>query len=93
MLFRKIVIHDTTPVLFRKLINYLYTGKLNTKLTSPEQLTELVLLGDRYELDALKLACEKALSSKHLDKDNAFYYLNFADQYNAEHLKVFFVST
>ncbi|XP_077301228.1 uncharacterized protein LOC143921733 [Arctopsyche grandis] len=84
---KRIVIHDTSPTLFRKLLYYLYTGKLNTDLTSPEQLSELVLLGDRYELDALKLACEKSLSSRHLNKDNIFYYLNFADQYNAEYLK------
>lgn len=85
---RRIVIYDTTPSLFRKLLAYLYTGKLDTRITTGEQLIELVLLGDRYELDAMKHSCERALALRHLDKDTSFYYLNVADQYNATFLKV-----
>jgi hypothetical protein len=49
---------------------------------APDQLTDLMLLADRYELDNLKQACEHALRT-HIDDESALYLLSMADQFNA----------
>lgn len=84
--FSHIIIHDTTPELFKELLYYLYTGNLDTNL-HVEKVTELMLCGDRFELDGLKLECELLLISKYLATSNVFLYLNLADRYNAKYLK------
>lgn len=84
---RKIVIHDTSPFLFKILLEYLYSGRLKQDSLSTEQLVELLLLSDRYEMDSLKVTCENALLSC-VDDDSVFYFLSMSDQYNATLLKV-----
>ena len=44
---RKIVIRDTTPTLFRALLEYLYGGQLCVSSLGVEQLADLMLLADR----------------------------------------------
>jgi hypothetical protein len=84
---RKIIIHDTSPFLFRIFLEYLYSGRLRDDSLSIEQLVELLLLSDRYEVDSLKQTCEYALQHS-IDLDSALYFFNMADQYNARILKV-----
>ncbi|XP_064478607.1 uncharacterized protein LOC135391955 isoform X2 [Ornithodoros turicata] len=83
---RKIVVHDTTPEVFGLFLEYLYCGFLNTDELGAEQLSELMQLGDRYEVDRLKLITEDSLRD-HIDEDSALYLLNLADQLNARHLR------
>ncbi|KAJ8913824.1 hypothetical protein NQ315_003733 [Exocentrus adspersus] len=83
---KKIVIHDTSPFLFRILLEYLYSGKLKQDSLSTEQLVEILLLSDRYEMDCLKVTCENALLSS-VDEESVFYFLSMSDQYNARVLK------
>lgn len=67
----------------------MYSGRLHDDSLSIEQLVELLLLSDRYEVDSLKQTCEYALQH-HIDLDSALYFFNMADQYNARILKVIF---
>ncbi|KYB25250.1 uncharacterized protein LOC100141518 [Tribolium castaneum] len=85
---KKIIIHDTNPFLFRIFLEYLYSGRLRDDSLSIEQLVELLLLSDRYEVDSLKQTCEYALQHS-IDLDSALYFFNMADQYNARILKNF----
>ncbi|KAJ8954724.1 hypothetical protein NQ318_011417 [Aromia moschata] len=83
---KKIVIHDTSPFLFKTLLEYLYSGKIKQDSLSTEQLVELLLLSDRYEIDCLKQTCEHALLQC-VDIESVFYFLSMADQYNARTLR------
>ncbi|CAG9817046.1 unnamed protein product [Phaedon cochleariae] len=83
---RKIVVHDTSPHLFKILLEYLYSGRLDRNTLSTEQLVELLLLGDRYEMDSLKQTCEYMLV-RSIDSEVVLYLLSVADQYNARILK------
>lgn len=87
-IFRKIVVHDTSPIYFLKLLNFIYTGKIDVTTGSTDQLTEILVLSDKYQLDSLKQSCDKTLSVRHLEKDNACFLLCLADQYNAPLLRV-----
>lgn len=84
---RKIVIHDASPFLFSTFVNYLYSGQLETKELSVDQLADLMLLSDRYEVDSLKQACEQGLK-RHIDEDSVLYFLSMGDQFNAKLLRV-----
>ncbi|XP_044754508.1 uncharacterized protein LOC123313618 [Coccinella septempunctata] len=84
---KKIVIHETNPETFKIFLGYLYSGKLSPSETTHEQLVDLVVLSDRFEVDPLKQACEMALEAT-IDTDNAIYLLSLADSYNAKTLKV-----
>lgn len=73
--------------MFRIFLEYLYSGRLKQTPFSTEQLIELLLLSDRYEVDALKQTTEYLLQSS-IDIDSVLYFLSMADQYNAKILKV-----
>lgn len=83
---RKIVVFDTSPALFATLLDYLYCGQLDTAKFTVDQLADLLLLGDRYEVDSLKTACEQGLSA-HIDHDSVLYFLSMGDQFNAKLLR------
>ncbi|XP_044732009.1 uncharacterized protein LOC123294888 [Chrysoperla carnea] len=83
---KKIVIHDTSLFLFRVFLDYLYSGKLVPETLTNEQLADLMMLSDGYELDLLKLACEQGLK-RYIDDDSVLYFLSMADQFNAKQLK------
>lgn len=84
---KKITIHDTNPFLFRIFLEYLYSGRLRQNALNTDQLAELLLLSDRYEVDSLKQVCEYALHSS-IDHESVLYFLSMADQFNALILKV-----
>ncbi|XP_046685129.1 uncharacterized protein LOC124370870 [Homalodisca vitripennis] len=83
---RKITVFDTSPSLFSVLLDYLYCGRLDTGSFSVDQLADLMLMADRYEVDSLKTACEHGLST-HIDHDSVLYFLSMGDQFNAKHLR------
>ncbi|XP_065345605.1 uncharacterized protein LOC135943121 isoform X1 [Cloeon dipterum] len=92
---KKILVHDMSHVLFRHFLKYLYCGRLDTSSLSFEQLTDLMLLADRYELDSLKHACEICLQG-FIDEETALCLLSMSEQINARMLRescIFFIST
>lgn len=84
---KRITIHDTNAYLFRVFLDYLYSGKLITSLLSNEQLIDLLVISDRYEMDALKLLCENGLK-RYIDNDTVLCLISMAHRYNAKSLKV-----
>ncbi|CAG0914750.1 unnamed protein product [Notodromas monacha] len=93
-ILRRIVIHDTSPGVFRAFLEYLYSGRLNQTEAADEgsapwscdQWAELLLLSDRYELPGLTVACETILI-RFINPETALFLLSIADQCNAYSLK------
>ncbi|XP_074647658.1 uncharacterized protein LOC141903440 isoform X2 [Tubulanus polymorphus] len=83
---KKIVVHDTNPVLFQMFLEYLYSGQLDMNELTTEQMVDMLQLGDRYEVDSLKFICEQSLKHR-LDEENVLFLLSLADQYNAKTLR------
>lgn len=54
--YRKITIYDTSPVIFRRFLLYLYGAPVD-KNVGLESICELMLLADRYSVDSLKVCC------------------------------------
>ncbi|XP_055546545.1 uncharacterized protein LOC129730922 [Wyeomyia smithii] len=82
---RKIVIHDTSPVIFRRLLLYLYGAPVD-KSVGVDQICELMLLADRYSVDNLKDICENTLIAS-IDGESIIYLLGISDRFNASTLK------
>uniref|UniRef100_A0A1L8DML4 BTB domain-containing protein n=1 Tax=Nyssomyia neivai TaxID=330878 RepID=A0A1L8DML4_9DIPT len=82
---RKITIHDTSPVIFRRLLLYLYGAPID-KTVGAEQLCELMLLADRYSIDELKDICEHTLRSQ-IDEESVILLLSISDRFNTAILK------
>lgn len=82
---RKIVVQDTSPVIFRRFLLYLYGAPID-KTVSADQICELMLLGDRYSLDELKDICEQILKAQ-IDEESVICLLSIADRFNANTLK------
>lgn len=51
---RKVIITDTTPVIFRRLLLYIYGAPID-RTVGAEQICELMLLADRFSIDDLKV--------------------------------------
>lgn len=81
--FRKIVIYDTSPNVFKEFLHYLYgNGVSQTCISNQDALSELMLLADRYEVDELKKITEFILITG-VDDDSAIFLLSISDQINA----------
>ncbi|XP_033741353.1 uncharacterized protein LOC117328099 [Pecten maximus] len=83
---KKITVHDTNPEVFNLFLEYLYSGQVGVHGHTTEQLSDLLTLADRYEVDSLKLFCEHALQ-RHIDNDTAVYLFSLADQLQTKSLK------
>ncbi|KAH8420506.1 hypothetical protein KR009_011057 [Drosophila setifemur] len=82
---RKVIITDTSPVIFRRLLLYLYGAPID-RTVGAEQVCELMLLADRYSIDDLKELCENTLYAL-IDEDSVVCLLGIADRYMATALK------
>uniref|UniRef100_A0A182PN43 BTB domain-containing protein n=1 Tax=Anopheles epiroticus TaxID=199890 RepID=A0A182PN43_9DIPT len=82
---RKIIIYDTSPVIFRRLLLYLYGAPVDRSV-GVDQLCELMLLADRYSVDNLKAICEQTLVSS-IDADTVICLYGISDRFNATALK------
>ncbi|XP_058444020.1 uncharacterized protein LOC131425830 [Malaya genurostris] len=82
---RKIIIHDTSPVIFRRMLLYLYGAPVD-KSVGVDQICELMLLADRYSVDNLKDICENTLITS-IDGESIIYLLGISDRFNASTLK------
>ncbi|XP_061196240.1 uncharacterized protein LOC133204507 [Saccostrea echinata] len=83
---KKITIHDTNPEIFTMFLEFLYSGGIQSDSLSTDQLTELLTLADRYEVNNLGQVCEQILLH-HVDGDMALYLLSIADQFQKKVLK------
>uniref|UniRef100_A0A1I8PSK8 BTB domain-containing protein n=1 Tax=Stomoxys calcitrans TaxID=35570 RepID=A0A1I8PSK8_STOCA len=84
-LTRKIVVTDCSPVIFRRLLLYLYGAPID-KTVGAEQICELMLLADKYSIEDLKELCENTLNSQ-IDEHSVLCLLGIADHYMASALK------
>ena len=50
MIFRRILVPDTSPCLFHKFLGYLYSGMLDTRSLSMDEVPEMLALSDKYEV-------------------------------------------
>lgn len=50
LVFRRILIPDTSPCLFYKFLGYLYSGILDKDSLSLDELAEVIALSDKYEV-------------------------------------------
>lgn len=50
MTCRRILVPDTSPCLFYKFLGYLYSGVLDTRSLSLDEVTEMLALSDKYEV-------------------------------------------
>ncbi|CRL04270.1 CLUMA_CG017368, isoform A [Clunio marinus] len=82
---RKITIYDTSPVIFRRFLLYLYGAPVD-KNVGLESICELMLLADRYSVDSLKEVCEQTLMSM-IDSESVICMLGISDRFNANTLK------
>ncbi|XP_050099037.1 uncharacterized protein LOC126579612 isoform X2 [Anopheles aquasalis] len=82
---RKIAIYDTSPVIFRRLLLYLYGAPVD-KSVGVDQLCELMLLADRYSVDNLKAICEETLVAT-IDGESVIYLYGISDRFNAAALQ------
>jgi len=64
---RKVIITDTSPVIFRRLLLYLYGAPID-RTVGAEQVCELMLLADRYSIDDLKVCDGYSSSLKYYNK-------------------------
>ncbi|KAL9955418.1 hypothetical protein ACROYT_G036744 [Oculina patagonica] len=83
---RRILVPDTSPCLFHKFLGYLYSGVLDTRSLSLDEVTEMLALSDKYEMDSLKDICEETLR-KDIDDDNVLLCLGVAEQFSVSRLK------
>ncbi|XP_017492622.1 PREDICTED: BTB and MATH domain-containing protein 40-like, partial [Rhagoletis zephyria] len=80
---RRVVIRDLSAKTVHSLLLFIYTGAL----AAEEDFTlELLSAADKYEVTALKVACEQQLSLQ-LTTDSVFAHLVHADRHNAPTLK------
>lgn len=79
----KVVITDVTDDVFREMLRFIYTGKVQNL---PNMADTLLAAADKYDLERLKIMCEEALCTN-LSVENAATVLILADLHNAEQLK------
>lgn len=83
-LTRRVRIHQDEPAVFRQMIRYLYSGRIE-----PEGLGEVQLLlvaADKYGLDGLKDECLDYILGVLLKPDNAVQLLMWANRHSLDRL-------
>ncbi|XP_058792924.1 speckle-type POZ protein-like isoform X2 [Phymastichus coffea] len=79
----KVNINDIDPKVFKQMVNFIYSGKLQ----NDEFLEELYIAADKYNIEGLKDACERSLCNS-IQVDNAIDMFRFADSHNVFDLKI-----
>jgi len=83
----EIPIEDIKFVVFREMVNYIYSGKCDTALLS-EHINDFSYAANKYELVGLKLQCEKIFSET-INDENCLQILKLADTFNFPSLKIY----
>jgi speckle-type POZ protein len=83
----KVKVDDIQPDVFKVVLTYMYTGQVPKFSTGENNVVyELLYAADKYQLDDLKLFCERQLVSI-LNFQNAARIIQFAHLHNAPELK------
>ena len=91
-LCRKITLPDCSAHLLSLFLRYLYGDHIDPLKQSNEQLIELLIMADRFEVEQLSISCQTVLTSR-LDNSNVLCMLAVADQWTATQLQVFFLDS
>ncbi|XP_076332777.1 uncharacterized protein LOC143237423 isoform X2 [Tachypleus tridentatus] len=83
---RTIVVHDSSPEIFRMFLEYLYGGHLETRQLSMEQLAHLMFLSEKYQVNPLKHQLEETFENL-IDEDTAFLILVIGVQFKCNTLR------
>jgi BTB/POZ domain len=84
---RTVKIEEIDSRVFRKLLQFLYTGSSGISKQDPcDELQALFLAADKYQVDALKEICEECLICQ-LKMENVLHHLEWAHLYGAGTLK------
>ncbi|KAJ3686365.1 hypothetical protein LUZ61_015529 [Rhynchospora tenuis] len=85
---RHIKIEDIETAVFKYLLEYIYTDTFDGKLEIPSTnlALQLLVVGDRYRMEGLKLKCEEKLS-KSVSLDSVLSYFALAEQHNCSKLR------
>jgi speckle-type POZ protein len=84
---RTVDIEDIDSRVFRKLLQFLYTGSSGSSKKDPSDVLQaLFLAADKYQVDALRDICEECLICQ-LKIENVHHLLVWAHLYGAEKLK------
>jgi hypothetical protein len=81
---RTVEIEDIEPAVFKEMLRYLYTGKVQ-KLDEDEMTEPLLLAADKYQIEALKDLCEQSFIRK-LNLETVVHYLVLAHLHSAHQL-------
>jgi len=84
---RKITLPDCSASLMSMFLRYLYGESLDQVNINNDQLIELLILADRFEVAQLSSGCQTVLTSR-LDLSNVLCLLAIADQWSATQLQV-----
>lgn len=88
-----VLIGDTTPVVFRLVLRYIYGGNAPTEAEVKEMGMDIIHAADRYGVAGLKLAVETTLVElRVVHVDNAASWLLFADAKTCPLLKEYAIS-
>ena len=79
-----VVIPDISPDVFKEILSFVYTGKLNS--VSADLAEEVLIAADKYQLVRLKALCENLLNL-HLNVKGAAHILSVANMYSGLELK------
>lgn len=80
-----ITVVDINTLTLKKLIEYIYSGKLNN--CSQEMSQELYKAADKYSIDQLKISCREIMLD-HMTSENACEYLVLADTHSDQEFKI-----
>lgn len=78
---------DCSAQLLSLFLRFLYGDHLDQTTLSNEQLIDLLIMADRFEVEQLSTGCQTVLTSR-LDNSNVLCMLAIADQWSATQLQV-----
>lgn len=78
---------DCSAQLLSLFLRFLYGDHIDQTTLSNEQLIELLIMADRFEVEQLSAGCQTVLTSR-LDNSNVLCMLAIADQWSATQLQV-----
>jgi BTB/POZ domain len=81
---KTVKVKDIEPVVFKEMLQYLYTGKA-PNLDEDDMTEPLFLAADKYQVEGLKDLCEQSLIDK-LNMQTIFHFLVVAHLYTAPQL-------
>ena len=82
-----IVLEDIDPDIFRKLLRFVYGGKVPPKAVLKDEARTLIQAADRFGVTGLKLSAEAELASSGINIENCAELILFADGTNCAMLK------